>query len=361
VGDASDATTAVPAAPGRPRRRRSLAVDLSILGVIGVLLVGAVAVGGIALYRQLYSPSAFVLRYLELLADGRAADALALPGVAVDSAVLEEKGLPADASDALLRQAALGSLRDIEAVGEQTSGDVTRVTVSYTAGGYPAQTTFAVRRDGQIGVAPTWRFDSSPLAIMNLAVLGSTEFEVNGFPIDKRQVSATAIDDPAAPVPLLVLSPGLYSVRVDTAVSTAPGVAVLADAPLTSVPVDVQAEPTPEFVSTVQERVDEFLNACAQQQVLQPTGCPFGRVVNNRIEGLPTWSIVQLPTVTIAPDGGSWRIPAVAAVAHIEVDIRSLSTGAVRHVSEDVPFLMDGTITTLPDGSLSIQLGVADG
>ena len=358
-GGNADAATSAPAAPATRRRRRTLAVDLSILGVVGVLLFGAMAAGGVVLYRQLYSPTAFVLRYLELLSDGHAADALALPGVGIDSADLEAAGLPADASDALLREAALASLNDVEAVSEVPDGDVTRVTVSYTAGGYPASTTFSVRRSGTVGVAPTWRFDTSPLAVVDLTVLGSMGFSVNGFTVDKRQVFPDA--DPAAPIPLLVFSPGLYSVTVDTPVATAPGVAVLADAPLTGVPVDVQAEPTEEFVSTVQQRVEEFLTQCATQQVLQPTGCPFGFVVNNRIEGLPAWSIAEQPTVTIVPDGADWAIPPTPAVAHIDVDIRSLSDGSLRHRSEDVPFLLDGTITTLPDGSLSIRLGGSEG
>ncbi|MEL4881637.1 hypothetical protein AAEH85_22050, partial [Shewanella algae] len=85
---------------------------------------------------------------------------------------------------------------------------------------------------------------------------GSMQFSVNGFEIDKRQVSVDGVDaDPSAPVPLLVFSPGLYSVAVDTPMSTTPGVAILADSPLTDVPVEVQAQPTEQFVSVVQQRV----------------------------------------------------------------------------------------------------------
>ena len=68
----------------------------------------------------------------------------------------------------------------------------------------------------------------------------------------------------------------------------------------------------------------------------------------------------QQPTVAVEPDGAGWRIPAAEAVAHIEVDIRSLFDGSVRHVSEDVPFLVTGAITVLPDGSASITVGGPD-
>ncbi|MFH8252777.1 hypothetical protein ACH3VR_20595 [Microbacterium sp. B2969] len=338
-----------------PRRRARLGVDLALLGVVGVVLVAAVAAGAASLYREFYSPSAFVERYLDLLAEGHAADALGVAGVSVDSAELEAAGLPATASDALLRSAALATLADVHIVSETPHGTHTDVVVEYRAGRYPGQTTFEVERDGTIGVAPTWRFAKSPLAVVDLTVRGSMEFEVNGFSIDKRQVSVDGVDaDPGASVPLLVFSPGVYSVSVDTALSSTPGIAVLSDSPLHSTKVDVQAEPTAQFKAVVQEKVEAFLSACATQDVLLPTACPFGYTVEDRIVSAPKWSIVQQPAVSVAPDGANWAIPQAEATAHIEVDIRSLFDGTVRHVSEDVPFLLTGKITVQPDGSASI-------
>jgi hypothetical protein len=162
--------------------------------------------------------------------------------------------------------------------------------------------------------------------------------------------------DPAADVPMLVFTPGLYSVKVDTALASSPGVAVLSDTPLKNVPAEVQATPTDEFVKVVQQRVDEFLTQCATQQVLQPTGCPFGFVVQNRIEQPPQWSITAQPKVRLAPDGEGWRIPATTATAHIVVDIRSIYDGSLQHVDEDVPFAVAGTIQVAPDGTASIQV-----
>lgn len=348
-------TTSEDVAVARPRR---LARDLTILAIVGVLLLAALGAGAAAAYRELYSPRAFVLHYLDLLHDRRAAEALTVPGVAVDSAELESAGLPTSASDALLRPDALQTITDARVIDEVADGDVTRVTVAYRAGAYDGTTTFAVRQDGWIGVVPHWRFDVSPLAIVALTVGGSMQFSVNGFEIDKRQVSVDGVDaDPSAPVPLLVFSPGLYSVAVDTPMSTTPGVAILADSPLTDVPVEVQAQPTEQFVSVVQQRVSDFLTACARQKVLQPTGCPFGFTVRNRIDDAPTWSIVEQPTVSVVPDGAGWRIPSTRAVAHIEVDIRSIFDGSVRTVEEDVPFTVNGEISVQPDGSASISIG----
>lgn len=347
--------------PAKRRSRAGLAGDLAMLGVVGVLLVGAVAAAWGAIEREFYSPAAFVEEYIDLLAEGRATDALAMPGVAVTADELAAAGLPASASDALLRGTALAPIDHVHVVSQEQDGDVTRVTVAYDAGGYEGRSTFDVERDGSIGLAPTWRFATSPLAVMNLGVTGSMVFDVNGFELDKRQVSPKGADaDPLAPVSLLVFSPGLYSVSVDTAISSTPGVAVLSDSPFHAIPVNVQAQPTDEFLGVVQEKVEEFLTQCATQQVLQPTACPFGYFVEDRIASLPAWSIAVQPQVSVEPDGAGWSILPSEAIAHIEVDIRSLFDGRVRSVAEDIPFTVTGKITVRPDGKVSIVVAGPD-
>lgn len=346
---------------GRRRGRRTLAFDITALALVGVLLVGAFSAAGVVLYRDLYSPSAFVARYLDLLGQGRAADALALPGVSIDSVELEAAGLPVGASEALLRRAALAPLSDVTVLREETRDETTFVTVSYSAGPHSGTSTFQVERSGWVGVAPTWRFSKSPLAVIGLTVRGATKFSVNGFTVDTRQVSPAGVDaDPLAPVPLLVFSPGLYSIAVKTAVSVSPGVAVLSDTPQADIPVDLQTEPTPEFVAVVQEQVEDFLTTCTTQEVLQPTGCPFGLQVRNRIVGPPAWSMTTQPTIALAPDGANWAIQRAEGVAHVKVEIQSIFDGSIRQVDEDVPFFLAGTITMLPDGTASIQVAPSE-
>lgn len=332
-----------------------------MLGIVGVLLLAALGATGVLLYREFYSPTAFAMRYLSLLQDHRAADAMAMPGVRVDSVELDEANLPAGASDALLRRAAMGTLDDIEPVSEVTANGVTHVTVSYTAQGAPGTTTFTIAHDGWTGVAPTWRFAQSPLSVVSLTVRGSMRFSVNGFEVDKRQVSVEGMDaSPLDPVPMMVFSPGIYSVTVDTTISQSDGVLVLADAPLRNTPIDIQALPTAEFIGVVQDEVNGFLDACATQQVLQPTGCPFGFIVANRIIAPPEWSIAEYPTVALQPHGADWRIVPAAGSAHIRVGVRSLFDGSVREVDEVVEFAIDGTITVLADGTISIRIGGGD-
>lgn len=346
----------------RVRRRPRLGLELALIGVGLAVVVGAAFAGWAALERALYSPSAFVERYLGLLADGRAADALQIPGVSVDALELEAAGLPVTSDEALLRSAALASLTDISVVSEEQLDDGRlRVTAEYRAGAYPGSTTFDVEREGTIGLAPTWRFATSPLAVMELTVKGSMSFDVNGFRIDKRQVSPDGADaDPLAPLPLLVFSPGVYSVSVDTAIAATPGIAVLSDIPFHEIPVELQATATDEFVAVVQERVDEFLTGCAGQQVLQPTGCPFGYVLQDRIVSLPTWEIIQQPEVRLQPDGAGWRIVPAEAAARLDVEVQSLFDGVISPLSEEVRFPVAGDITVLPDGTATIIVRAPD-
>ncbi|MGV2902438.1 hypothetical protein ACNPM4_12210, partial [Microbacterium sp. AGC62] len=146
-------------------------------------------------------------------------------------------------------------------------------------------------------------------------------------------------------------------VTVDTPIATASGHGVLADTPLAVTPLDVQTEPTEEFVKVVQQQVEQFLTECTTQEVLQPTACPFGLRVTNRITAPPKWSIASQPQVTVIPDEGHWQIPTTEAVAHIDVEIQSLFDGSIAPLSEDVPFQLNGTIVILPNGSASIRVG----
>lgn len=189
---------------------------------------------------------------------------------------------------------------------------------------------------------------------------GADVFAVNGFTMDRRQVSVDGMDArPLDPLPMLVFTPGTYSVTVDTNIASTAGVRVLADTALASTQVDVQTEPTEKFTEVVQQQVEDFLEKCAEKEVLQPTACPFGLEVQNRIapDSVPKWSIVTHPDITIEPDGANWVIPATKAVAHIDVEIQSLFDGEIAAVSEDVPFEVDGTITVLSDGTVSIRVG----
>lgn len=340
-------------APAHRKGHRGLTAVIVVLA----LCLAAVAMGTVVLYRELYSPAAFVERYLHLLADHRAADALRVPGVALSRTQLADLDLAQPPSDALLRQDALGTLSDIDAHEVAHRDDVYAVHAFYRADGEAGQIEFHVVQDGWIGVVPRWRFAESPLAVLNVVVRGSDQLAVNGFAFDRRQVAADGVESaPLTPVPMLVFTPGSYTVSVDTRLSSAEGITVHADHAQVVTQVDVQTHPSEELIGVVQERVDAFLQECAEQRVLQPTACPFGLHVDNRIVTEPVWEIASYPVVNLAPSGAGWQIPATEARAHLSVRVQSIFDGTVSTLSEEVPFSIKGTVTTLPDGTLSVRV-----
>lgn len=362
--DVPDALAARPAAPTPtpPRSRRSRVPEVVAFVLVGVLLIAATAAAFLSLHRSFWSASAFVERYVQLLADGRAADALAIDGVGVDSEELQDADLPVYAHEALLRSAALSdAITEVRAVGEQVNGDITQVTVSYRIGGDLGETTFDVRQTGWSGLVPSWQFASSPLTVMNVSVQGSWRFSVNGFEVDKRQVSADGVDaDPEAAIPMLAFVPMAYEIAVDTAATVAPPMRVDATAPLTLVEADVASVPSEEFAKVVTEEAEAWLaEGCGERHVLQPDDCPYGYRLENRLAPgtQPTWSITEFPEIELEPHGAWWSIKRADGVAHIEMEVQSIVDGSISQVSEDILFTIDGTVELLEDGSARIQIG----
>ena len=133
--------------------------------------------------------------------------------------------------------------------------------------------------------------------------------------------------------------------------------AVTASQPGAAIIGTVTLQPTDAFVAQVQKEVDGYLDDCATQTVLLPTGCPFGEQISNRIVTTPAWSIARYPTVALqpGPDPGTWLMPATPAAAHLVVDVRSLFDGSVSTFDEDVPFSSSFVVSFLPDDELLIR------
>lgn len=344
-------------------RARSHVVEVIGFVVIGALLLAAIGAALMSLYRSFWGPSAFAERYVQLLAEGRASDALMVEGVGVDSEALAEAGLPDYASDALLRSSALSTdLVDIRAVGEKRAEDGTvTVTVGYRTDGETHESAFLVEQTGWHGLVPSWRFAQSPLTVIDVDVHGSWRFEVNGFELDKRQVSSAGLEaDPSDAIPMLAFTPETYDFAVDTATTEADPVTVDATEPLTATEATVEAEPSREFQDVIDQKAEDWLSdQCGARNVLMPEECPYGYELDNLVAPgtEPEWTISEYPDIVLTPDGPWWDIEPADGVAHIDVDVQSYIDGSITHVSQDVPFRIDGTVELLEDGSAKIQIG----
>ena len=345
------------------RRARYLRAAIAVIVVSTVLCAALVAAIG-ALNRDLYSAGGFVRQYLEALAAHDTDTALALPGAEPTDADLEAAGLPQDLPRTLLRPSVLGSITDIHLVSDTAvpaedgdGADQHTVLYDFNLDGKDSSMEFTVERVGSVaGLFSTWGFVTSPLAVLQVTVLHEADFSVNGLTLDTRAHAAAD-----APVTFsnqgayLAFAPAVYSISHDSAMLTAPAqkVPVVASG---AADVTVDAMPNETFTSQVQAKLNEFLDDCATQQVLQPSSCPFGIEIDNRVKSAPVWSIAQYPEVALAGGESSFDMPATEGQAHIVVDVQSLYDGDLSTREEDVPFSVGLSVTIQSDGALAIQL-----
>lgn len=306
-------------------------------GIAAAVVIALFALAVAALNATLYSASGFVETYLDALGERDTATALEIAG-----------GVPATSRRAdLLVDAAIApvTVTGIEE-GEEVDGLVT-VTVEFEAAGRSGTTHFTVQRSAPMfGIFATWTFAQSPLSTVEITVMHTTEFSVNGL-----EMRAPAQDQP---VRYLAFAPSVLVLNHDSDLLDATPKTILVEEPNAPVITDISTQASATFVGVVQDQVDAYLLECAQQQVLMPSGCPFGQEIADRIVSAPEWSIAQMPEASLVPTStpGEWTIPLTAGVAHLTVEVRSIFDGEVELFDEDVPFAIGFTVTFVGENAV---------
>ncbi|QAY72695.1 hypothetical protein ET445_04380 [Agromyces protaetiae] len=334
---------------------------LSMLGWTGiaVLLVGAFFAALGTLNQTLYGASNFVERYLNAIADDEITAAAATPGVALSPDALAALGLPPNVSTAMLRSGVVADgPADVQIVSNEAHDDGSHTVVaSYRLGESIEQTTFEVSPiEPLYGVLNRWRFAQSPLAVIDVTAAHNPFFTVGTLELDARALKTgdelSAFTQTAS---YLAIAPAAYDFTYESDLLVAEPVHVVAGAS-GHVAAVVDAQPTPAFVDRVQTQLDGFLQNCATQVVLQPTDCPFGIEITDRVVGDANWSIAAMPVVTLAAGETAFEMPQTAGVAHISVDLQSLFDGEFYTEDRDVSFTVALDASVKSDGSISVQL-----
>ena len=337
---------------------------LSLLSVAGwamlaVLLMGAflAALGG--LNQTIYGASSFVERYLGAIADDDIATASTTPGVALDAEELAALGLPENVSTAMFRSEVIeAGPEDIRIVSDITNPDGTHsVTASYRLDLSIVETTFDVRPlEPLYGVLTRWEFAVSPVAVIDVTAAHNPLFTVGSLTLDTRATkTGDALTAFTQVAPYLAIAPAVYEFGYTSTLLEAVPTAVAVE-PNARTAVTVDSVPTATFVERVQIQVDDYLNTCTTQPVLQPAGCPFGIEIDDRVVSEPVWSMVNIPVVTLVPGESAFEMPPTEGVAHISVEVQSLFDGEIFQLEEDDPFMLALTASIRPDGSIAIQL-----
>lgn len=327
---------------------------------IGVLLLLALFAAFAAVQRTYYSASGFVAGYVQTLAAHDVAAALAMPGAAPTAASLKRSGLPENASHELLRADLLPRISEIAITSDRAlrSGEHS-VTVRAKSDGHPVTATFTVEQAGSVlGVLPLWRFAATPLTIAHVTVAHAQDFTIASHTVSPR---AAAPDQPATAFSVaadyLMFAPGRYELGHTSEYLDAAPAVVLAN-PARVVETTVDAQPTAAFTAAVQKQLNGFLDQCATQQVLQPAGCPFGVVIDDRVQGVPTWSIGTYPAVHLTAGQTAWTMDQAVGVAHLSVTVQSLFDGTVEQRESDERFACSlSSVVIRADGSLDIVVG----
>jgi hypothetical protein len=313
----------------------------AILLWLAALVIAALAGAGsvVVLNATVFGAGGFVSVYLDALARGDVSDALSLPGVDVRGG-----------NELLLQDGTLAGLSGIHQLSDEERGGAHWITMGWISPHGSGTTTFQVKRIGtRFGLFPEWGFAASPLATVSLAVKNDARFTLNGV----QEVSATRSDDP---VDYALLVPGSYTFGHRSTYLTAAPHAVLADTVGEDLSATVRPEANAAFVAGVSAQLHRALDACTRQAVLFPTGCSFGQSIQNRVTGVPAWTMVHYPTIRIkaGSEYGSWAVPATPGTAHLTVAVTSLFDGAVSEFDQDVPFQLRATITLGADNTVTV-------
>ncbi len=321
------------------------------IGGAAALLLVVTFLIGLGINQALFSPSGFVHQYLSALARHDAASALSMPGV--------KDSLDPEADLTLLRGSGLGEISDIRITEVRGDNELTVVSANYRVGGELMTGSFTLTRLGNtFGVFESWAFADPPVARLKVTVWHDAAFSMgDSGEIDLRSTpSAADAGLWGGTGTYLVFAPGNYVFSHTSKWLTAEPVTLNIATPGETAEVVVNVQANDTFTERVQKEVDSFLDDCVTQQVLQPTGCPFGYQTGNRIVGVPTWEVVEYPTITIQPGESTWQVVDAVGKVRITGEVQSLYDGSITPLDEVVDAVFSITITIRADGSLGIVL-----
>lgn len=308
-------------------------------GAVAALLgIGALAYA--VLVATAATPAAHVQRYLDALARDDLVTAAALAGLEPPTVMpLGDEGEP--------------SIRRIISSNDSRDGTVA-VTAEYGTDTDAVKVTFTLEpAPPTLGVVPAWAFVEPPVTTLAVAA-------------DRHDVVAVATrsvmaDAAGLPVAVSVFVPSRVSVRLDDPLLVAEPRTLRVGADGSESAITLMVEPSERLQRAVQAEIERLLGECAEQAVLQPTGCPFGVTVVDRVVGEPQWSLDAVDTVTIEPGErpGAWNLRAEGSV-QLVVEVRKLFDGTVSTRDELIGFVVRGEVT-ITDRQPEIRLFAAGG
>ncbi|WP_237243414.1 hypothetical protein [Rothia nasimurium] len=300
---------------------------------MGVLAALVIALTSLALINRLvYGPQGQVRAYFAAVREGDGSKALGILGAQVP-----------DASAAMLNGGALkasfAGLKDLStrAVTVTDGGDRATVTVTYTLDGEAGSTDFYLHKVGSHwGVFDQWQIDAGELPTV----------EITSNSVEAATLNNTKVAVEGGTRKFAVLYPGSYTVTYESALYTAGSQTVDVTAPSSGPsPLTVELTPSEAAVTSVQQQIKTYLDTCAAQNSLYPTGCPFEYDFSGRVDGDVTWLVTEYPQPEVTLAGGKWALGKSSGKAEISFTELDLYTGETQQVTKTVSFSLKGSLT----------------
>ncbi|UYN83009.1 MAG: hypothetical protein KIT89_09870 [Microcella sp.] len=298
----------------------------------GGAALAAIALGGASFAAAAIvtaTPEAHVLRYLDALADDDLVGAAVLAGLPADSALpLGDDGRPE-------------VTRVVERV-DRPDGAV-EIVAEYGALDDVAVARFVLAPAApHLGIVPVWQFAQLPIAALDVGVDHHDRLTVNGRPVQTGAAGAVAT--------VAVFVPSRVTASLADPFVRAESITVRVDGDAPQA-ITLEARPTDALERAVLAELEIFMTQCTAQQVLLPTGCPFGRTVADRVVGRPQWQLdSDLALTIVAGDiAGRWNVIGTAEV-RLTATVQRLRDGGVSELDDVVTSTITGEVVLQPDG-----------
>ena len=304
----------------------------------GSALALTLLIGGVIAWQvdeQLYTTEASAENYWEALRSGNGAEALGY----LDS-VPEDTG-----SDAVLLDGDPLSHSASLMEGMSFTEGAESASASFTADGEEYETTLPMVDAGTHWlVFDDWRI--APEAVTDLEVevpgadaAGVGQIEVNGEPVNLEEESVT----------LSTFLPGVVEFGIDsqwlggtsTEVIT-PEEGTDADGEPSAQQLTLELEASEEAEEVLHNEVESFLQGCAEQQVLMPSGCPMGIETPNQVDSETiSWEMPEASDTSLSFAADGWEVSGLDMTATVTFDSLDHHDGEELEESHDVPFRLD--------------------
>ena len=300
-----------------------------------LVAVVALWIGGVIwLNATVYAPQVIVEDYLDALASGDLDSASGLAG-------LEEVPLiPPDSTNPPKNPRVTG-------IQETVDGRML-IRAEYLLDGTEESSVFTLEPQAPLwGLFDQWSFSLPPTATITATVSGLDVVQISGLDLPAEQARLVT-----------VLVPGVYTVEASTQWLESPSYSTTVREPESTWQVELDARPSAALVDEVTTALGEYLGECASRQVLQPSSCPFGVRVTDRLYTLPEWTITQMPAVSLEPtsDDSSWDMVALGGEATISATLQSLFDGSLRTYTETVSFALSGEVVGIDTDAPALRI-----